>query len=216
MAKKFEKAGYSAISRVFQRDASIQDKEEEPKAPPAAPKRDKKPEPAAEPPPASVEEASAEDVHPEGPSVEDVVELRPKVKSKSKPARSAAPVPDAGDPEGPVPSGGGEEKPRRSTRAGGRLPAIRVECEPDEFDDYQDMVHKLGRAAGHKLSQNILGRALVRIALELEADIRREAEKNPPRPRPANGNSEEMALHEDEWEQVVREAFRALPNRRSR
>ena len=78
------------------------------------------------------------------------------------------------------------------------------------------MVFGLGRAAGHKLSNNIIGRALVRIALEQEDEIRKAVEKSPPRARPANGNAEELALHEDEWQQAIREALRAIPNRRSR
>lgn len=202
MPKKFEKAGYSAINRVFQRDAAISsDKPEEraPVEPESTPIVDK---PAAvEPPP----------VKPE-----PVVELKPAARP-SKPRAKAAPKPTATRRAKPAEKPEvGEEKPRRSTRAGGRLPAIRVECEPDEFADYQAMVFNLGRAAGHKLSHNILGRALVRIALELEDEIRKAAEKHPPRPRPANGDSEELALHEDEWEQAVREAMRTLPNKRSR
>ena len=36
------------------------------------------------------------------------------------------------------------------------------------------------------------------------------------RARPANGNAEELARHEDEWEQAVLETMRLLSNRRSR
>ena len=107
------------------------------------------------------------------------------------------------------------EKPvRRSTRAGGRLPAIRIECMPEEFADFEALVFNLGRAAGHKLSNNILGRALVRLALEAEEEIRKAVEKHPPRSRPANGDAEELARHEDEWQRAVAEAMRALKVRR--
>ena len=111
-----------------------------------------------------------------------------------------------------------EEEPgagrKRSTRAGGRLPAVRVECLPEEFADIDALVFNLGRVAGHKLSNNILGRALFRLALEAEEEIRKVVERRPPRPRPANGNAEELARHEDEWQQVIAEAMRGLRVRR--
>lgn len=197
MPKKFEQQGYSAIGSVFKRDAAISTPEA-----PAKPESPAAPEPAVEP-----ESSQAE---PSAPP-ETVVELKP-APAPRKPRRKAAPKARTEPAKAEVE----ESKPRRSTRAGGRLPAVRIECEPDEFADFRRMVFNLGDAAGHKLSHNIIGRALLRISLELEDEIRRAAEKTPPRSRPANGNAEELARHEDEWEQVVRNAMRTLPNRRSR
>lgn len=205
MPKKFETQGYSAIGNVFKRDAAI----------------------AAEPPivaPQSTEEAAPDTateetesvVTPQPRATEAVVELKPKAAPQAPPKAS---------PKTPSPAKATTSRAAkkttpgtqsRSTRDGGRLPAIRVECMADEFQDFQAMVFALGRAAGHKLSNNIVGRALVRIALEQEDEIRKVVANNPPRPRPANGNAEELARHEDEWQQAIREALRSIPNRRSR
>ena len=201
--KQFEKQGYSAIGKVFQRDAAIA-----PSAPPVEPKVVVEPEPRADPRPPREEPLATTQPVVELKPVPAAVPIRAQPPIEGRSERAAAKSVESLEP--------GQVRLPRSTRAGGRLPAIRVECEPDEFADFQAMVFNLGRAAGHKLSHNILGRALVRISLELEDEIRKAAEKNPPRARPANGNAEELARHEDEWEQAVREAMRLLSNRRSR
>ena len=200
--KKFEQAGYSAIGSVFKRDAAIASRK--PKVEPPAEKVEapgqvvgEEVEVATEPPVAS----------------EPVVEIKPATASEQPKAEASV---AKASPARKSPKTGARKAAPRSTREGGRLPAIRIECIDDEFADFNAMVFGLGRAAGHKLSNNIIGRALVRIALEQEDEIRKAVEKNPPRARPANGNAEELALHEDEWQQAIREALRAIPNRRSR
>ena len=204
--KKFEQdGGYSAIGRVFARDAAIDES-------PAASTRS-----SVE----VVEQAKpVSEQKPVTPKAEPVVELRPEPAPEDKATHTRTRVP-ASSKRAPKsrpampPEPKAVEKPnRRSTRAGGRLPAIRVECMPEEFAEFEALVFNLGRAAGHKLSNNILGRALVRLALEAEEEIRKAVEKHPPRSRPANGNAEELARHEDEWQRVVAEAMRALKVRR--
>lgn len=191
--KKFEMGGgYSPIARVFERDAEI-----------AAPLPDTVQLAAPEPAPVEMVEV----LEPQPPL--PVVTLTPAARRiehalPDEPARAEMLVAEE------EPSTGG----KRSTRAGGRLPAVRVECLPEEFADIDALVFNLGRVAGHKLSNNILGRALFRLALEAEEEIRKAVERRPPRPRPANGNAEELARHEDEWQQVIAEAMRGLRVRR--
>lgn len=206
--KKFEQGGtYSAIGRAFQRDAEILRQKEQQQA--AQFKDAPKAVEVKEPP---KQEAG-------GP--EPVQEVVPKAPPTSEPrkvprSRTAIPVSSKRSPRKQPKEAVGEleevpePKARRSTRAGGRLPAVRVECLPEEFADVEQLVFNLGRAAGHKLSTNIVGRALLRLALEAEDEIRKAVERNPPRRRPANGDSEEMARHEDEWQQVIAEAMRTL------
>ncbi len=206
--KKFEQGGYSAIGNVFKRDAAIASKE--PKVAPPAEKTEVPTQPVGEGVGSSTQTPAAP---------EPVVELKPAaapkpVESGSTP-KAEAPLAKASAAKRAPKKEAAKSAPR-STREGGRLPAIRIECIDDEFADFNAMVFGLGRAAGHKLSNNIIGRALVRIALEQEDEIRKAVEKSPPRARPANGNAEELALHEDEWQQAIREALRAIPNRRSR
>jgi len=194
--KKFEQSGtYSAITRAFERDAEIARKrEQQPTQQPEA-----KPQPKSEP---------VAQIIPQAPPVAETVEsARPRtpIPASSKRSPRKEPREKAQEREdAPQP------KASRSTRAGGRLPAVRIECLPDEFAEVEQLVFNLGRTAGHKLSINIIGRALLRLALEAEDEIRRAVERNPPRRRPANGDSEEMARHEDEWQQVVAEAMRTL------
>ncbi len=208
--KKFEGGGYSAIGAVFARDAAIAPK-------PAA----------AQPVSAPVEKTTGvEPVPVERVSVtpEPVVELEPKPKLQAVLERPKTRIPASSKkaPKSRSKDSVGEESElvlssnqvRGAKLRRPRLKAIRVECLDDEFADVEQLVFNLGRVAGHKLSNNILGRALFRLALDAEAEIRKAVEKNPPRPRPANGDSADLARHEDEWQQVIAEAMRSLQVRR--
>lgn len=201
--KKFETlgGGYSAIGKVFERDAAISKRTEIPKE--------------------KLKEAQAEPVNEPVVEVVPVAPLIPRGVEGVKPRSTRIAPTSKGVPRKvrPVePECTSEEKtlsaPKRSTRAGGRLPAVRVECLPDEFSDIEQLVFNLGRAAGYKVSNNIVGRALFRLALEAEDEIRKILEKRPPRPRPSNGDAEDLAKHEDEWQQVIAEAMRSLRVRR--
>ena len=92
----------------------------------------------------------------------------------------------------------------------GRKPELHIAYPEDEIADVEDFIRNLESASRTKLSQNILGRALFRLAMEAEEEIREAIKKNPPRRRPANNDLEGIALFEDEWQSVVREGLRRL------
>jgi len=108
-----------------------------------------------------------------------------------------------------------EEEPEKSLTPEppprGRKRARHLELEDDEFDQVDDFIRALKRPSGGKVSFNVLGRALLRIAMRAEDQLFDELRKNPPGRKPANDKPDELSLYEDDWERVLEMAIRQSP-----
>ena len=197
--KPFETEDLSAdpMSRLLAESKKRLEEGQEPEAPASArretapkPRRTKAP---SQPPPRPAEQPA------------DVVELRDGRQPAPPATRPSAPRPEAS-------AGKGAEKPTKAPR--GRLPAKRIEYDREDYDRVEDFLRALSRRSGSRLSFNILGRSLVRIAMRAEAEIFSAIDRQGVGERPSNNDAGALANYEDEWTELLDVALRQSPRSR--
>lgn len=167
--------------------------------PTAAPKRTASPRPPQKAPAAAPVRETPE-----------VVELESRRAQPSKvaerPAKAPAPPAASSKPTKQP------EKPPVASRP--RLPAKRIEYERDDYDQVEDFLRALSRRSGSRLSFNILGRSLVRIAMRAESEIFAAIDRHGVEDRPSNNDAGALATYEDSWTELLDIALRQSPRAR--